>query len=71
MNRITRNSKLYFSVFFEANQTKVKAIYELEPEVVLEEAERQLDRSRNAIAHVGFSEAWAKANGRLVYEYKG
>lgn len=68
LNRITRNAKIYFAVFFAENQTKAKVIYELEPNVVLVEAERQLDRSRNAISHVGFSEAWAKANGKLVYQ---
>ncbi len=71
LNRIRRNEKVYFAVFYQANQTKAKVIYELEPEVVVEETERQLDRSRNAISHVGFSEAWAKSNGKLVYEDKG
>lgn len=71
LNRIRRNAKVYFAVFYEANQTKAKVIYELEPEVVVEETERQLDRSRNAISHVGFSEVWAKSNGKRVYEDKG
>lgn len=68
LNRIRRNAKVYFTVFYEADQTKAKVIYELEPEVVVTETERQLDRSRNAISHVGFSEAWARDNGRIVYE---
>ena len=68
LNRIRRNAKVYFAVFYEADQTKAKVIYELEPEVVVAETERQLDRSRNAISHVGFSEAWARDNGRIVYE---
>jgi hypothetical protein len=68
LNRIKRNRKLYLAVFFEANQTKIKIIYELEPSVVLTETERQLDRSRNAISHVGFSVKWAKQNGKVVYE---
>ena len=52
LTRITRNSMIYFAVFYGDNQTKCKIIYELEPETVLVEAERQLDRSRNEISHV-------------------
>lgn len=68
LTRITRNSKFYFAVFYAANQARCKIIYELEPDTVLAEAERQLDRSRNAISHVGFSVRWARENGRPVYE---
>ena len=68
LTRITRNAKFYFAVFYETNQTKCKVIYELDPAVVLVEAERQLDRSRNAISHVGFSISWASANGHIVYQ---
>ncbi len=68
--RITRNRKVYFAVFYKQNQIKLKAIYELEPSVVLEETERQLDRSRNVISHVGFSINWAARNGKLVYQDK-
>lgn len=68
LNRIWRNSKIYLAIFYEANQTKVKVIYELEPKVVAKETERQLDRSANAISHVGFSETWAKQNGKIIYE---
>lgn len=70
LSRITRNRKVYFAVFYKANQTKCKVIYELEPHVVVEETERKLDRSRNAMSHVGFSEEWARGHGRLVYEDK-
>jgi hypothetical protein len=66
--RITRNRKAYFAIFYKDNQIKLKAIYELEPTVVLEETKRQLDRSRNAISHVGFPITWAIQNGKLVYE---
>ena len=66
--RITRNQKIYFAVFCAENQTKVKVIYELEPDVVLVETERQLDRSRNDISHVGFGEPWAKQNGKVIYQ---
>jgi hypothetical protein len=68
LNRIWRNRKVYLAVFYASNQTKIKIIYELEPSVVVAEAERQLDRSRNAISHVGFSENWARQNGVVVYE---
>lgn len=68
LSRITRNSKFYFAVFYAANQAKCKVIYELDTDIVLTEAERQLDRSRNAISHVGFSVRWAHDNGRVVYE---
>jgi len=31
LSRITRNSKIYYAVFYADNQTKCKIIYELEP----------------------------------------
>ena len=68
LTRITRNSKIYYAVFYANNQTRCKVIYELEPEAVLEEAERQLDRSRNAISHVGFGIRWVRQHGEVVYE---
>lgn len=68
LKRITRNRKVYFAVFYEANQTKCKVIYELEPSVVVKETERQLDRSKNDISHVGFSEDWVHRNGHVVYQ---
>lgn len=66
--RITRNTKLYLAVFYTDNQTKCKVIYELDPKTVVIEAERQLDRSKNQISHLGFSIKWARDNGRIVYE---
>ena len=68
LTRITRNRKVYFAVFYAANQMRCKVIYELTPDVVAKETERQLDRSRNAISHVGFSEEWAQRCGRPVYD---
>lgn len=67
LERIRRNRWIYLAVFREDNQTEVTVIYELAPQVVLSETERQLDASKNAISHVGFSEAWAKRNGRVVF----
>lgn len=68
LERVTRNAKVFFAVFYAANQTRCKVIYEIAPATVAAETERQLDRSRNAISHVGFSEEWARANGRVVYQ---
>ena len=68
LSRVTRNSKIYFAVFYADNQARCKIIYELEPEVVLGETNRQLDRSRNDISHVGFSVRWAQSNGKVIYE---
>ena len=57
LNRIRRNDEIYYAVFYKHNQMKVKVIYELDPEIVVQETERQLDRSGNEISHVGFSKA--------------
>ena len=65
--RIKRNRKIYFAIFYKNNPLTVKVIYEIEPNVLLEEAERQLDSSSNIISHVGFSEDWARRNGKVVY----
>ena len=68
LNRIWRNKKIYFAVFYADEQTRVKIIYELDPEVVVAETERQLNASRNSISHVGFSEAWVCRHSRIVYQ---
>lgn len=68
LNRIWRNNKIYLAIFYSSNQTKVKVIFELEPEIVAAKTEQQLNRSRNNISHVGFSEKWARVNGKIVYE---
>ena len=68
LKRILRNKKIYFAVFYKNNQIRPKEIYEIEPEVLLAETIKKLDRSRNAISHVGFRVAWARKNGRLIYE---
>ena len=67
LGRITRNRKIYYAVFYAHDQTICKIIYEIEPAAAAAEAERQLDGSRNRISHVGFSEAWAKKHGAVVY----
>ena len=68
LNRIWRNNKIYLAIFYSSNQMKVKVIFELEPKAVAAKAELQLDRSRNNISHVGFSEKWARENGKIIYE---
>lgn len=68
LERIRRNKWIYLAIFREDNQTEVMVIYELAPNVVLRETERQLDASKNEISHVGFSESWAKTNGRVVFQ---
>lgn len=65
--RITRNHRIYLAIFYKENPLTVKTIYEIEPTVLLQETERQLDRSNNEISHVGFSEDWAKTYGRVIY----
>ena len=67
--RIRRNKKIYLAIFLKNNPLKIKVIFEIEPKVLVKETERQLDRSRNAISHVGFSENWAKEKGKVVYTY--
>ena len=71
LNRIKRNDKIYFAVFYKENQIKVKVIYELETDIVLAEAIRKIDSSKNRISHVNLSESWAKAKGRIVYRDQG
>lgn len=68
LDRIRRNEKVYLAVFYAEEQTKVKVVYELTPDVVVRETERQLDRSRNTISHVDFSETWARDNGTIVFQ---
>ena len=68
LNRITRNSAIYCAVFDKQNPLDVLVIYEVEVNTLLREAERQLDASRNAISHVGFTIKWAMENGRVAYK---
>lgn len=68
--RITRNKMVYLAIFYKKNPLKIKIIYEIQPGVLLKETKRQLNRSSNAISHVGFSENWAKLNSKVVYQDK-
>lgn len=67
LQRIRRNSKIYLAVFYKNEPLRAKVIYEVEPIVLENETVRQLERSRNIISHVGFSENWARQNGKIVY----
>ncbi len=68
MSRIWRNKMIYYAIFYEDAQIRAKVIYEITPAALAAETERQLDRSRNSISHVGFSNKWAEENGRVVYQ---
>jgi hypothetical protein len=68
--RILRNQKIYLAVFYKEIPLKIKVIYEIEPEILSNEAERQLDRSSNNISHVGFSERWATKHGKIVFSHE-
>ena len=68
LSRITRNMKIYCAVFYKNNQLKCKIIYELNPQDILIETERQLDKSKNRISHSGFSIRWIHDKGTVVYK---
>lgn len=70
LSRITRNQQIYLAIFYKNSPLQVKVIYEIDPQIILKEAARQLDRSRNKISHIGFSESWAKENGKIIYQNK-
>lgn len=70
LERITRNEKIFLAIFYKENQIKLKIIYEIAPGVLLAEAKKQLDKSRNEISHIGVPEKWAAENGKIVYQSK-
>lgn len=67
LERITRNAAIYCAVFDKESPLDVITIYEVPVDVMLREAERQLDASRNEISHVGFTIKWAQQHGKAVY----
>ena len=67
LERITRNAAIYCAVFDRESPLDVIIIYEVPVDVMLREAERQLDTSRNEISHMGFTIKWAQENGRVAY----
>lgn len=68
LRRITRNKKFYCAVFYAADQLKCKIIYELNPQCILDEAERKLDNSKNDISHLSFSIKWVRERGAVIYK---
>ena len=67
LERITRNTAIYCAVFDEESPLDVIVIYEVPVNVMLREAERQLDASRNEISHLGFTIKWAQEHGKVIY----
>ena len=65
--RITRNHKIYCATFSDKEPLTVVDIYEIEPSVLLKEAIRQLEASKNVISHIGVSKRWVIEHGTLVY----
>lgn len=68
LRRIGRNAAIFLAVFRKDDPLHVLRMYVIDPDVLMTEAHRQLDRSRNVISHVRFSEAWARTHGRIVYD---
>ena len=68
LQRIRRNTKIYLAIFYKDDPLSIKIIYEIEPKTLEDEAIRKLENSSNRISHVGFTEAWARENGKVVYE---
>lgn len=59
--------KLNFCITEKENPLNIIEIYECEPKEMVKEANRQLDRSKNNISHVGYRKKWLKRNTKLVY----
>ena len=70
LERITRNAKIYFAVFYANNQLKCKIIYELNPEDILGEAELKLDNSENQISHISFTIRYISQHEKVRIAYK-
>ncbi len=68
LDRISRNTGVFCAVFAQEHPLSVLMIHEVPVHVLLREAERQLDASRNVISHVAFAVKWVQANGTAVYE---
>lgn len=62
--RITRNEAFYFAFF--SDSITLAEICRVATPLVLQEAERQLARSRNDISHLNLSGAWVRRNGVRV-----
>lgn len=72
MNRIDRNDCFYLA-YTDANPCNpldILRIYRVSTQKIKTETDRQLQKSKNNISHIGFDEEFAKENGELVYEKK-
>jgi hypothetical protein len=67
LERITRNTAIYCAIFQKQNPLTVSRIYEVLPDILLKETERQLNESTNDISHISFSTKWVIENGEKVY----
>jgi hypothetical protein len=67
LERISRNSAIYCAVFDEDSPLDVIIIYKVPVDIMLREAERQLDASRNKISHVSYPINWAQQHGKVVH----
>lgn len=67
LSRITRNSAIFCVVFDKEHPLTIQVIYQVAVDIMLQEAERQLDASKNSISHVGFSIKWCQTNGKIIY----
>lgn len=67
LHRIERNDMFYFAQFYKDNSIKTKHIFEVETDVVLEEAKRKIKKMSKTSNHIGFGMSWVKNNGKLVY----
>ena len=65
--RISRNAAIFCAVFDDESPLDVIAIFEVPVDLMLREAERRLDGSRNEISHVGFTIQWVQQHGKVVY----
>ena len=70
MERIERNKAFYIAYTNPDTSMPldILRIYEMDPKVIREEADRQLQNSSNDISHVSFHEKFAKEKGTLVWE---
>ena len=69
MARITRN-KAFYLAYTNPNTSMpldILRIYEVSPDEIKKETDRQLQNSSNKISHVSFPESFAKEHGKLIY----
>lgn len=68
LERITRNTAVFCAVFYREKPLDVKKIYKIPIDKMLEEANRQLNASRNEISHIGYKIQWCEEHGEIVYQ---